>query len=200
MVEVGGEKMSKSLGNFTTLADAIDAHGARAIRLAVLQVHYRSQTELCPPEMAAAGEAIEGLDALVRRAGGATIDVEGAPLDEDTVTAFRTAMNNDFGTPAAVATIFDAVKRANVSIDKGDHFVAASLIATVGRLAAVLGLEVGATAEAGDDESAEIDALVEARVAARAARDFAAADRIRDALAARGITLEDTAAGTLWHR
>ena len=71
MVEVGGEKMSKSLGNFTTLADAIDAHGARAFRLAVLQVHYRSQTELGPAEMQAAGAAVEGLDALVRRAGGA---------------------------------------------------------------------------------------------------------------------------------
>ena len=70
MVEVGGEKMSKSLGNFTTLADALDAHGARAFRLAVLQMHYRSQTELGPSEMQAAGEAVERLDALVRRAGG----------------------------------------------------------------------------------------------------------------------------------
>ena len=70
-----------------------------------------------PTEMRAAGEAVERLDALVRRADGAGIDVAAAGLDEDTVTAFRTAMDNDFGTPAAVATIFDAVKRANVAID-----------------------------------------------------------------------------------
>jgi cysteinyl-tRNA synthetase len=92
------------------------------------------------------------------------------------------------------------VKRANVAIDRGEHFGAASLVATVVHVAAALGLDVGVTAETGDDEAAEIDDLVAARVAARADRDFAEADRIRDLLASRGITLEDTAAGTIWHR
>jgi cysteinyl-tRNA synthetase len=73
------------------------------------------------------------------------------------------------------------------------------LVATVRHLAGALGLEIG-PAEANDDEAVEIDAMVEARVEARAAKDFSEADRIRDELAARGITLEDTAAGTLWHR
>ena len=200
MVEVGGEKMAKSLGNFTTLADALDAHGPRAFRLAVLQVHYRSRTELGPSEMQAAGEAVDRLDALVRRAGGARIDVADAPLDKETVRTFRNAMDNDFGTPAAVAAIFDAVKRANIAIDQGEHYGAASLVATVIHLADALGLDVGVTEGAGDDEAAEIDALVAARVAAREGRGFAEADRIRDLLAARGITLEDTAAGTIWHR
>jgi cysteinyl-tRNA synthetase len=202
MVEVGGEKMSKSLGNFTTLADAIDAHGARAFRLAVLQVHYRSRTELGPSEMQAAGEAVERLDALVRRAGGALIDFSTAPYDEETVATFRAAMDDDFGTPAAVATIFDTVKRANIAIDRGDHYTAAVLVATVRHLANALGLEVGGTEADRDDaaDSEEIDALVAARNVARKDRDFAEADRIRDELASRGITLEDTAAGTIWHR
>ncbi len=198
MVEIGGEKMSKSLGNFTTLAEAINDHGARAFRMAVLQVHYRSRTELGPPELRAAGEAVVRLDALVRRATGAGIDFESAALDGPTVTAFRTAMDNDFGTPAAVAAVFDAVKKANVAIDRGDPGTAAGLVATVRHLAGVLGLEVGVTSES--DDAAEIDAMVAARVAARAAKDFAEADRIRDELATRGITLEDTAGGTLWHR
>jgi cysteinyl-tRNA synthetase len=200
MVEVGGEKMSKSLGNFTTLADAIDAHGARAFRLAVLQVHYRSRTELGPSEMRAAGEAVDRLDALVRRAEAAGVDSGSARDDPETVSAFRAAMDDDFATPAAVATIFDAVKRANVAIDDGDRAGAAELVATVRHLAGALGLDVGRADGRADDEAAEIDALVSARDAARSARDFAEADRIRDLLSARGITLEDTAAGTIWHR
>jgi cysteinyl-tRNA synthetase len=108
-------------------------------------------------------------------------------------------MDDDFGTPAAVAAIFDAVKRANVAIDAGEVAAAAPLVAAVRELSEVLGLEVGAAAEAGDDD-AEIDALVAARTAARADRDFAEADRVRDELAARGVTLEDTADGTIWHR
>jgi cysteinyl-tRNA synthetase len=198
MVEIGGEKMSKSLGNFTTLGEALDEYGARAFRLAVLQTHYRSKTELGPPELGAAREAGERLDALVRRAGAAGVP-EGVDADEATVAAFRAAMDADFGTPAAVAAIFDAVKRANVAIDAGDAGAAAPLVAAVRELSGVLGLEVGATAAAGDDD-AEIDALVAARTAARAAKDFAASDRIRDDLAARGITLEDTPDGTIWHR
>ncbi|HEY3722824.1 MAG TPA: cysteine--tRNA ligase [Acidimicrobiia bacterium] len=198
MVEVGGEKMSKSLGNFTTLADAIDAHGPRAFRLAVLQVHYRSRTELGRSEMQAAGEAVERLDALVRRAEVAGIDLSSSARDEPTVAAFRAAMDNDFGTPAAVAVIFDAVKRANVAIDAGDLGIAGKLVATVREVSAALGLEIG-TSDA-DADSAEIDTLVAARDTARAARDFAEADRIRNELAARGVILEDTAAGTIWHR
>jgi cysteinyl-tRNA synthetase len=199
MVEIAGEKMSKSLGNFITLSDALDEYGARAFRLAVLQVHYRSRTELGPVELGAAREAVGRLDALVRRAAGAGIDVSGVEPDTATVASFRAAMDDDFGTPAAVAAIFDAVKRANVAIDAGDHWTAAALVSAVQELSAALGLEVGATETSGDDD-AEIDAMVAARVAARSERDFATADRIRDELAARGITLEDTAAGTLWHR
>ena len=131
-----------------------------------------------------------------RRAAAAGIDASGAPLDDAVVARFREEMDDDFGTPGAVATIFEAAAAANQAIDAGDQERAASLVATISELAGALGLSV----EAGTDDDAGIDALVAERDAARAAKDFAAADRIRDELAAQGVTLEDTAGGTIWHR
>jgi cysteinyl-tRNA synthetase len=215
MVNVGGEKMSKSLGNFTTLAEVVDAHGPRALRLLVLQTHYRSNMEMGADNLAAAASALAGLDAFMRRAraqlglDGAAPDprapgvhrgngAAGAELDEATVAAFDAALDDDFNTPAALGAVFEAVRRGNLAIDAGDTSEARRLVATVRKLTGALGLELddGSQAE-GDDEVA---ALVAARDAARRARDFAEADRIRADLAARGITLEDTASGTVWHR
>ncbi|MBM3674269.1 MAG: cysteine--tRNA ligase [Actinobacteria bacterium] len=199
MVMIGGEKMSKSLGNFTTLGEAIDAHGDRAFRLAVLQVHYRSQMELGDTELRAAAEAVGRLDALVRRTVAAGIAVTGVPVADDVADRFRAAMDDDFGTPGGVGVVFDTVRRANSAIDAGDEPGAARLVATVVELAGALGLEVGA-GETVAERDAEIDAMVAERDAARATKDFAAADRLRDELTARGITLEDTPRGTVWHR
>ena len=184
MVEVGGEKMSKSLGNFTTLADALDAHGAA-------RVPARGAAGALPH--ARPSSARPSCSRRPRRSTGSTrwsagptargIDRDAAPDDGDRRRAFRAAMDDDFGTPAAVAAIFDAVKRANVAIDAGDtgrRRVAGRHGARARRRARARGRQCGA---AGDDD-AEIDALVAARDAARAAKDFAEADRIRDELAA----------------
>jgi cysteinyl-tRNA synthetase len=196
MVTAGGEKMAKSLGNFTTIADALDTHGANAFRVAALNAHYRRATELGAKELEAAATGVARLDALVRRVSASDIDTMDAPHDDATVEVFRAAMDDDFNTPNALAAIFDATSRANRAIDRGDLDVAASLTATVRELAGVLGIDLHSAAE----DDAEIDALVRERDEARAARDFARGDEIRDALAARGIKLEDGPSGTTWHR
>jgi cysteinyl-tRNA synthetase len=197
MVMVGNEKMAKSLGNFTTLADALDTHGPRALRLAVLQTHYRKPMELGTTELTGAERAVGTLDNLARRARVAGIAADSA-IDDAAVGSFRAHMDDDFGTPGAVAVIFDAVRWANAAIDKGETREAAMLLGTVRELAGVLGLDLDDGS--GDEGDAEIDARVKQRDDARERGDYAEADRIRAELAGRGITLEDTTSGTIWRR
>ncbi len=193
MVNVGGEKMSKSLGNFTTLREALDAHDPRAFRLAVIRTHYRSAMELSGEVLRDAEAALERIDALARRVG---IGANGAAgmRDDETIAAFCAAMEDDFNTPVALAAVFDCIRKANTSFDAGGDV--APLVMTARELLETLGI---AWPDAHESD-VEIDALVAARTAARAARDFAEADRIREELAARQVTIEDTPAGTIWHR
>jgi|TARA_B110001454_G_scaffold175819_1_gene167735 cysteinyl-tRNA synthetase len=197
MVQVGTEKMSKSLGNFWTLAELLDNWDPRALRLLVLQTHYRKTMEIGEDTLRTASAALERLDGFARRI--AAADLPDTPADEATVDRFRQAMDDDLGTAAAMAVVFAALRDANRALDAEDADTAAALAAAVTELSGVLGLRLAGTTTAGDDDGT-IDGLVAARSAAKAAEDYAEADRIRDELTSRGVVLEDSTTGTAWRR
>jgi cysteinyl-tRNA synthetase len=208
-VTVDGTKMSKSLGNFTTLPDFLDQHDARAYRLLVLRARYRSPIEVTPDTVADAEKGLERLDSLARRfsVGGllsrtaSGYVVEGTPpadgIDEDALSAFRSCMDDDLDTPKALAGIFDLVTTAHTSADAGDDGRATQLARTAAALTAALGLSLHDDVAVVDEETAR---LVAERDAARGARDFPRADALRDELVARGWTVEDTPGGTAIRR
>ncbi len=191
-VVVEGEKMSKSLDNFTSLTDLLERVDSRAYRLLVLRAHYRSPLEVSPGTTADATAALERLDNLARRA--AEAGLEGSAPDADSLERFRTAMDDDLDTPAAMALVFDLVRAANVALDAGDPAGAGPLVAALTEVAGALGLVLGdGREEVLDPETA---ALVDRRDQARAGRDWAAADVLRTELEAKGWAVEDGAAGT----
>ena len=192
MVTAGGEKMSKSVGNFTSLVDLLDQTDPRAYRLLVLQSHYRSPLEVTPDTIDRATRTLRGLDQLAVRVG----DPAAAP-DPAVLERFRDLMDDDFNTPPAMALVFDLVRQANAALDAGDPDAAGPAAAAVLELTGVLGLALRAEGQQVDPDSS---ALVAERDEARRARDFARADRLRDQLAALGWTVEDGPEGTRLRR
>jgi cysteinyl-tRNA synthetase len=184
-ITAGGEKMSKSLGNFTTLVDLLDRVDNRAYRLLVLQAHYRSPIEVNPETIDQAERALETLDSFARR----TVDVQGE-ADPGLLDAFRAFMDDDLNTPRATALVFSWVRDANKSGDVGT-------VRAVWEACGALGL---ALEGAPDEIDAEALALAARRDEHRRAKDWAAADAARHELVGLGYVVEDTPEGTQLRR
>jgi cysteinyl-tRNA synthetase len=195
VVAAGGEKMSKSLGNTMSLPELLAGNDPRAYRLAVLQSHYRSPITVSPEVLASAGRAVEGLDAFAREAAVARGEAVGDDPAARAVTAgFAAAMDDDLDTPAAVAGLFAAIRQARALGGEAGRAVAAAVLSA---FEGALGLPLAAEP---DEIPAAAAAKAAERDAARAGRDWAAADRLRDELVAEGWVVEDTASGTILRR
>jgi cysteinyl-tRNA synthetase len=199
-VQVNAEKMSKSLGNFATLRDLLKVYRAEEIRYFILGSHYRSPLDFSDEHLKASGQGLNRLYTALRGLGAGT-----APADENYSARFIAAMDDDFNTPVAMSVLFDLARDINIQRDSDPKKVAA-----LGALLRGLGARLGilqqdaeswfkTTVEGGPD-AAEIERLIAARLAARKAKNFAEADRIRDELLKQGIRLEDKPAGTIWSR
>jgi cysteinyl-tRNA synthetase len=196
-VRVDDEKMSKSLGNFFTIRDILKKFDAEVVRFFILRAHYRSPLNYSDGHLDDARAALARLYTALKGFDAAP-DVD---WNEAHAQRFKQAMDDDFATPEAVEALFDLANELNRTKD-------AKLAAQLKGLGEVLGLlqrdpveflQAG-PAEQGGMSHEDIDAKVAARIAAKKAKNFAEADRIRDELKAAGIVLEDGAGGTTWRR
>ena len=224
MVNVEGEKMAKSVGNFRTVEALLDHWQPDAVRLSMLQTHYRSTMELSDNALGSAAEGLARIAAFLRMseaalAGGepAASDAGEHPVYLEAVDGFRAAMDDDFTTPKAVAAVFEAVRRGNTALNEGDMATTAAALKAVRELCGALGLFGGASGPQGnsaselagekladtaeDSTAEEIQKLVNLRQAAREAKDFASADELRDRLSREfQVDVEDTPHGPVWRR
>ena len=197
-ITTAGEKMSKSLGNSLTIPAVLERFRGIELRFYVVSAHYRSHVEFSFEALEEAAVGFRRVEAFLDR-------VEETGSGAEVPEAFAAAMDDDLGTPAAVAVLFDTVREGNKALQAGED--AGSYAASVRAMLAVLGLDPADPAwgpAAGGDErlTTAVDVLVrgllEPRAAARASKDFATADAIRDQIKAAGIEVTDTADGQKW--
>ena len=196
-VRVDNEKMSKSLGNFFTVREILERYDAEVVRFFIVRAHYRSPLNYSDQHLDDARQALTRLYTALKgyEAVPAAID-----WGDPHAARFREAMNDDFNTPEAVAVLFELANELNKGRAPNDAALLKGLAATLGLLQREPSAFLQASIGTGGMDAERIEALIDARARARKAKDFAAADRIRQELLDDGIVLEDTAQGTLWRR
>ena len=206
MMNLEGEKMSKSTGHVIDLLEALDTYRPTAVRLVYLRTHYRKPLDFSEDGLIDAEAALDRLWGFRRRTPGS---IEDTP-DEETINRFRAVMDEDFDVAGGLGVLFDLVREGNRRLDGGED--AGALIGAYDEIVGVLGIgeeiadlddlgtEIAEIAEKYGAPSGRIEELLEARDRARSGRDWASADGIRDDLASIGIIVEDAPDGSRWHR
>ncbi len=196
-VRVDSEKMSKSLGNFFTVREILAKYDPEVVRFFILRAHYRSPLNYSDQHL---DDARQGLTRLYTSLRDIDVgEVKSVDWSQGHAKRFSEAMDDDFNTPEAVSVLFELANEVNRS-GSVEH---AGLLRALAGIVGLLGREPGEFLQAGDGgavSAEEIERSIEARNAARKGRDFSEADRIRDALLAQGVTLEDGPGGTTWRR
>lgn len=195
-VRVDDEKMSKSLGNFFTIREVLKKYDAEVLRFFILRAHYRSPLNYSDQHLDDAKQALTRLYTALRGIEAATIAID---WTQAPFAKFKAAMDDDFNTPEAVACLFELANELNKTASAITAGQLKALANSIGLLERSPDIFLQGTASE-EFNGAEIDSLILQRVAAKQAKNFAEADRIRAELTTKGIVLEDTAQGTIWRR
>lgn len=208
-INVDGEKMSKSLGNFFTIRDVMDKFHPEVIRYFIVSSHYRSPVNFSDTALKEAKTALSRFYHAFKAYEQVFGQTKTSHLEQTYVERFNTAMRDDFNTPEAMAVLFELIRELNRAVKEEQSDLATTLYSTLRVLTDILGLvqhhvDDFLKSTIGHEDSglsdSEIETLIQQRADAKKAKDFAGADAIRKSLLDSGIVLEDTRQGTVWRR